>query len=463
MSRFQRITRRTMLRGTGALLALPWLESMTRSVRGSEPAGPPVRLGFFYVPNGVQMADWKPAASGELSELSPILQPLASQLSRVTVISGLAADHCNGNGAAHEPAGGGFLVGARCRHSEEPEVGGISVDQHAAREAGFMTPVDSLALGVDPGHRGDHGYSGTYMSHISWSNPASPVPLELNPKRLYERLFRGAAPRQPDWTRTATQATSSRVDSIETSVLDLVSEDARALQRELGYSDRRTLAEYLEGVRSIERRIAAASRDSHSHHQGAFVDDPSLVDDDPTLPELIVPEGKGIPSVYAEHVELMLDLMTLAYRTDTTRFASFMFSYEKSGRAYPEIEAPGAHHSTSHHDKKPENLSQLTRINTHHMSLFAKMLERMSQIDEGGSSLLDNVLFLYGSGISDGAVHNHDDLPILVAGGAGCGLAGGRHLVLEKTPICNLYVEMLNRAGVGTERFGDSTGRLALS
>jgi hypothetical protein len=414
-------------------------------------------MGFFYVPNGVHMDHWRPGAAGPLGDLPPILAPLAPHKHRVVVVSNLAANHCNGDGAAHEPAGGGFLVGHRCKHSEVPEVGGVSVDQVAAAEIGLSTPVDSLALGIDPGHRGDHGYSGTYMSHVSWRTPTSPTPLELNPRQLYDRLFRDRPPRRPRWEAAAAPAPAAA--TVETSVLDLVREETRAVQRRLGFRDRRRLEDYLDGLRGVERRIARAD-DPHSHHQDAFTDDPSAAD--PTLPQLVIPDGRGIPSVYADHVDLMLDILALAFQTDATRVASFMFSYEKSGRSYAEIDAPGAHHSTSHHGGKPENHAQLARINTHHMERFARLLGRLAAIEEGEGTLLDNVVLCYGSGISDGNRHNHDDLPILLAGGGGGGLAGGRHLLAApKTPICNLYLDMLACVGAPRERFGDATGRLA--
>jgi hypothetical protein len=341
-----------------------------------------------------------------------------------------------------------------------PEVGGVSVDQVAAAEVGLSTPVDSLSLGIDPGHRGDHGYSGTYMSHISWRSRTTPTALELNPRQLYDRLFSDSPLRRPRWGGEA--APTAVAPSVEESVLDLVQEETRSLQRRLGFRDRRRLEEYLDGIRGIERRIARAESSRHSHHQEAFNADPLADADEPDLPRLVIPDGKGIPSVYADHVNLMLDILTLAFQTDTTRVATFMFSYEKSGRSYAEVEAPGAHHSTSHHGGKPENHAQLVRINTHHMMLFARMLERMAATEEGEGTLLDNVMLCYGSAISDGNKHNHDDLPILVAGGAGGTLQGGRHLVAaDKTPICNLYVDMLARCGAAKDRFGDSSGRLA--
>jgi len=457
-----KITRRTVLRGVGAAVALPWLEIMSRSVaRAGTTVKPPVRMGFFYVPNGIHMPHWKPEGVGKLTTLPRTLQSLEPVKDRVLVLSDLAADHCIGKSAGHEPSTGGFLIGQKCKHSELPEVGGASVDQVVAKEVGLKTPVDSLAMGIDVGYRGDHGYSGTYMSHISWRSKTTPAALELNPKVLYERLFHGRPLRQPSWSNPLPEATSSPSDPVEAGVLDLVLEDARSLQRQLGYNDRRKLEEYLEGLHSIERRIAFASRDRHSHHQDAFPEADSKEARREELKPLILPDGRGIPSEYAEHVNLMLDILTLAFQTDTTRVATFMFSYEKSGRAYPQIGVRGGHHSNSHHQGEAKKHEALTLVNTHHMELFSRMLQKMAKIQEGESTLLDHVIFCYGCGISDGNRHNHDDLPILLAGGGGGTLQGGRHLAYgKKTPLCNLYLEMLQRVGVPQKSFGDSTGLL---
>ena len=464
MSKRFHLSRRSLLRGTGVGLALPWLDAMTMSTFASREAGkPPMRMAFFYVPNGVNMDCWRPSETGPLDELPETLKPLEAVKKHILVLSDLAADHCDGEIAAHEPAGGGYLVGKKCKHSEEPEVGGASIDQIVAREIGHETPIDSLALGIDPGHRGDHGYSGTYMSHISWRNKTTPSALELNPKQLYERLFHGKAPKRPDWTeKQAGVDQNIPSDSVEASVLDLVREDTKALQRKLGFNDRHKLDQYLEGLRGIEKRVELASCDGYSHHQDAFSNDPLADADENEVSELIIPNGKGIPSEYASHVNLMLDILTLAFQTDSTRVATFMFSYEKSGRAYPEIKAKGSHHSTSHHKKQAENLDQLTRINTHHMELFSRMLQRMSEIPEGEGTLLDNVLICYGAGLSDGNKHNNDNLPLVLAGGGGGTIHGGRHLTYaEKTPICNLYLEMVSRMGMSMDSFGDSNGRLS--
>jgi hypothetical protein len=458
-----KISRRALLRGAGAAVALPWLEAMTPAFAQQGPATPPVRLAFFYVPNGVHMANWRPAAAGELRELPAILKPLEPLKKNVVVISDLAADHCNNSVAAHEPSGGGFLVGAKCKHSEEPEVAGVSVDQLAARTVGHKTPVDSLALGIDPGMRGDHGFSGTYLSNISWRSQNTPAALELNPKQLFDRLYRGQPPRRPRWGAEEPEKPEKKSDSIESSVLDLVREDARSLQGRLGFGDRRKLEEYFEGLRSIEKRLDQAGKDVPAHPEQGLKDDPALQGKFSDLPQLTMPGGRGIPSGFSEHVNLMLDILTLAFQTDTTRIATFMFSCEKSGRSYPEIQV-GSHHSISHHQGKAENHAMLTRINTLHVELFARMLGRMGQIWEGESTLLDNVAICYGSAISDGNKHNHDDLPILVAGGGGGGaIKGGRHLKLgKKTPVCNLYLDLAARAGAELPKFGDSTGRLEL-
>jgi hypothetical protein len=447
------LSRRTLLRGAGAAVGLPWLEAMVPRASAAA-AKPPVRLGWFYVPNGVNMTTWRVKEAGGLAELPPTLKPLAPVKDRVLVLSDLAADPCHSPVAAHEPSGGGFLVGIKPKHSEEPEVGGISVDQLAAQRIGLKTPVDSMALGIDPGIRGDHGFSGTYLSNISWRSRTTPAALEINPKQLFERLFRGRPPKRRDWSAEE-EKPAPKSDSVDQSVLDLVRDDARGLEGRLGFADRRKLEEYFEGIRSIERRLDGASKDAHSHHQEAFPD--------ADLPRIVVPDGHGIPSVYADHVNLMLDILTLAFQTDTTRLATFLFSYEKSGRSYPQVQAPGGHHSTSHHQGKAEALQKLANINTHHMDLFARMLVRMSQVKEGEGTLLDNVFLCYGSAISDGNKHNHDDLPVLVAGGGGGTVRGGRHVKLgKKTPVCNLYLSMLASAGIDVKQFGDSTGPLGI-
>ncbi|MCA9173024.1 MAG: DUF1552 domain-containing protein [Planctomycetales bacterium] len=458
------ISRRTLLRASGAAVALPFLEAMApRTARAADgEASIPTRIAFFYVPNGVHMPAWRPEGE-ELAELPPTLKSLEPVKDRVVVVSNTAAAHCKGRGGSHEPTGGGYLIGDKCKHSEVPEVANASVDQVAAREVGLDSPAPSLTLGIDPGSRGDHGYSGTYMSNISWRSRSTPSTLELNPKQLYDRLFRGQQVSQPDWSKRQ-EKKQQQPDSPAASVLDLVRDQVKDLQRGLGYSDQQRLQEYLEGLRNVERRVAQANSDGEGHHAAGLGDDPLANHDDPRLPKLIIPDGRGIPPTYSDHVNLMLDILTLAFQTDQTRIATFMFSYEKSGRAYKEIDVSGSHHGMSHHQQDPEKHAALTRINTLHMELFARMLQRMADIREGSGTLLDHVMISYGSGISDGNRHNNDDLPLLVAGGGGGRVRGGRHVKLEqKTPICNLWLEMLAAAGVERSQFGDSTAKLSLS
>lgn len=466
------LPRRTFLRGISASIALPFLDVM---VPANPPKGrrgkPPVRLGWFYVPNGVVMDKWRPTASGATFDLPPILKPLEAVRNRVAVISDLAALQCYGEVASHEPTGAGILTGLKCKHAEEPEVGGPSVDQIAARQCADQTAIDALTLGVDPGGRGDHGYSGTYMSHISWRNTTTPTALEMNPKDLYDRLFGGRSLKAPSWDKEAKAAADkpgtarrSGDDVIGTSILDQVREDARRLMVGVGANDRTKLEGYLDGIRSIERRLDHVAEES-TERAAASAGAPKAKDARAGAPpDLMIPTKAGIPTDYAEHANLLLDILTLAYWTDTTRVATFMFSFEKSWRSYPEIGAPEDHHHYSHHKNLPENLDALTKINTHHLTLFARFLGNLSRIKEGDGTLLDHCAFMYGSGIADGDKHNHEAIPVLLAGGCGGALTGSVHVALgKKTPVCNLYLAMMAMAGLELESFGDSTGRLALA
>jgi hypothetical protein len=463
------LSRRTFLRSTSACIALPWLDAM---VPANPPKGrdrPPVRLGFFYVPNGVHMPNWKPTQVGASFDLPPILKPLEPVKQSVVVLSDLAAEYCRGEIGQHEPSGGSFLVGALCKHAEEAEAAGPSVDQVAAQRIGDQTAIDALTLAIDPGFRGDHGYSGTYLSHLSWRNPTTPAPLELNPKDLFDRLFRGKELRAPTWGKGAgaprpSTGTTGRSDPVEASILDLVREDAKRLLGDLGANDRDKVQGYLDGIRSIERRLERVADDDADRAPVTTKAEGKPRPGRSEPPDLLIPKQAGIPKDYAEHVNLLLDILVMAFWTDTTRVASFMFSNEKSGRAYPEIGCPSAHHSYSHHADKQENLDAITRINTHHMSLFARMLTNMQRVKEGDGTLLDNVALCYGSGIGNGNKHNHDDLPILLAGGGGGAIKGGRHIAMgRKTSVCNLFVDMLAFAGQPVERFGDSTGHLTFT
>jgi hypothetical protein len=463
------LPRRTFLKTASASIALPFLDAMIPNNPALKGKGkPPVRLGWFYVPNGVVLANWKPTATGTTFELPSILKPFEPVRDRLLVLSDFAADHCRGDGGQHEPTGGGILTGLKCKHSEEPEAGGPSIDQVAAQRLRDATPIDTLTLGVDPGHRGDHGYSGTYMSHMSWRSPSTPAALEMDPKALFDRLFQGRQLRAPNWDKEprgekADKAKAAKADpeaQIGTSILDLAREDARRLMGNLGSNDRSKLEGYLDGIRNLERRLDAVQVDEAERRAEPVAKGKAPANNTP--PDLMIPKNAGKPAVYSDHVNLLLDILVMAFWTDTTRVGTFMFSFEKSGRSYPEVGASGSHHSYSHHNDKAENLDALTKINTLHTSLFARFLQNLSRIKEGDGTLLDNVALMYGSGISDGNKHNHDNLPILLAGGAGGVIKGGAHVAFgKKTPICNLYLDMMAMAGLEMEKFGDSTGRLS--
>lgn len=455
------ISRRRLLQGSGIALGLPWLEAMTplKAAVAASGSSVPMRLGFFYVPNGVNMDQWRIEDKGRIEKWSPILQPLEAVGDRVTLITGLRADHCKQPTAGHEPTGGGFLVGDLCKHSENPEVANTSIDQIVAKETGLETPIDSLALGIDPGHRGDHGFSGTYLSHISWRSSRTPVPLEINPRELFDRLYGGRVPQ-----RRGERTIDNGPQTARGSILDYVMEDAASLQRQVGYEDRQRLDEYTSSVRAVERRIQLSEASPETHHDAAFDDDPELAAAYRDIEHRMIDDGRGIPELYADHVNLLLDILVLAFQADTTRVASFMFSMEKSGRSYKELGISGSHHSRSHHQKEQENLDALTAINRHHAELFSRFLQRLAATPEGDGNLLDHSLIMYGSGISDGNRHNHDDLPILVAGGGGQNLPGRRHLHLGgDRPLCDLYLTMARSAGLQMERFGDSNTPLDLS
>ncbi len=461
------LPRRTFLKSASASIALPFLDAMVPSNPvGRKKGKPPVRLGWFYIPQGAVMEHWKPKTTGKDFELPSILKSLEPVKNRILVISDLAAEHCKGQGAGHEPSTGGILTGYKCKHSEEPEAGGISIDQQAAKMIGDQTIVDALTMGIDPGHRGDHGYSGTYLSHMSWRSPGTPAAVEYTPKELFDRLFGGRTLRAPKWeeeskasTRKANTPAVNADDQIGFSILDMVREDARSLLGKLGSNDRAKMEGYLDGIRSIEKRLDLVEKENQESGSGASAKD-KKTGKASSPPDLMIPKQAGRPALYADHVNLMLDILVMAFWSDTTRVGTFLYSYEKSGRSYPELGVSGSHHSISHHDDKKENLDKLVKINTHHMELFSRMLTNMSRIEEGDGTLLDNVALMYGSGIENSNKHNHDNLPMILAGGGGVN-SGGHHLALgKKTPVCNLYLDMMAMAGLELEKFGDSTGRL---
>ncbi|MBM3215297.1 DUF1552 domain-containing protein [Candidatus Poribacteria bacterium] len=442
MSLTKPISRRTMLRGMGAAMFLPWLEAMgpLRSWAASPTSGVPApnRMAFVYVPNGKNMADWTPRGEAYGFDLPAILQPLAGVRSKLSVLTGLTADkarpHGDGGGD-HARAMAAFLTGAQPRKTDGAAIrAGISVDQVAAAEIGHLTRLPSLEIGCEQGSMAgncDSGYSCVYSSTMSWRSGTQPLPKEVNPKLVFERMF-------------GTGADSARVerDARRRSILDYVMDDSKALSHRLGSSDNRKLDEYFASVRDIETRMDRAEKL-------------------PTVqtPDYAVPAG--VPADYQEHIRLMCDMMVLAFQTDVTRVVTFVVANEGSNRAYPFIEVPEGHHDLSHHAGDESKKAKIRQINTFHTGNLAYLLERLDSVAEGDGTLLDHAMVVYGSGNSDGNRHNHDDLPILLAGG-GCGtLTPGRHLRYpNETPLNNLWLAMLNRMDIEVAQLGDSTGEL---
>ena len=436
-----RISRRTLLRGVGTVVALPFLESMLpRALAGSAEARAPRRMAFLYVPNGAVMSDWTPKTEGADYELPPILEPMASLREDLLVLSGLTCDkgRANGDGGGdHARASSAFLTGCQARKTAGANFrSGTSADQVAARRLGDRTRLPSLELGIER-YRGsgncDSGYSCVYEHTIAWRSPTSPLPNEVDPKLIFDRLFSDRAD-DPDRLKR---------NRMRSSVLDAVLEDSKGLENKLGGSDRRKLDQYLSCVRELELRISRAE----------------------TLPPVQPPEDAirpaGMPAELSEHIRLICDLMVLAFQTDVTRVMTCMFAREGSEQKYRMIGVNEGHHELTHHRNDPEKIAKVKKINTYHIEQFAYLLGKLKSIPEGDGTLLDNCMIAYGSGNSDGNRHTHENLPILVAGKGGGSLKTGRHVRYpSETPVNNLWLAMLDRMGAPTESLGDSTGVL---
>lgn len=440
------LPRRTFLRGVGAVLALPVLDAMVPalSAAGKVAVSSPTRLSFVYVPNGVIMDKWTPAIQGAAYELPPILEPLAAFRDQMLVLSGL--DH--NNGVAREGEGGGdhsrssavWLTGAHPRKTEGADLrAGISVDQVVAREFRKHTQLASLEMALDDNAvvgTCETGYSCAYNNTLSWSSPNTPVPMENKPRAVFERLF-------GDLESTDKAARLARIRQ-EGSLLDSVAQDVARLTRGLGTKDRAKLTEYLDSIRDIERRIQIAEKQS-----------------DRELPSVERP--MGVPSTFAEHAKLMMDLQVLAYQTDMTRVTTFMMGREATTRVYHELDIREGYHPLSHHQNDAAKIEQVTRIDILHTQIFAYFLEKMQSTPDGDGSLLDHSMIIYGSGLSDGNLHEHYDLPVLLVGGGSGRIQGGSHLQYsEHTPMANLFLTLMDKLGIQQERFGDSTGKLVL-
>lgn len=433
------LSRRTLLQGAGAAIALPWLEAMDPIYSwANQGRRHPVRMAFFYVPNGKHMRDWTPATEGALGELPPILRPLESLKSDITVLTGLTADKARPHGDGpgdHARAMAAFLTGAQPRKTDGADIRlGVSVDQVAASRLADQTRLASLEIGCDPSAMAgncDSGYSCVYSSTISWRSATTPMPKMVNPRLVFDRLFASDA-----------GADRARRDARRRSILDFVREESVTLQSDLSANDRRKLDEYFTAIRDIEGRIERASRMPA-----------------PTAPDITLPQG--VPGNFVDHVRLLGDLLTLAFQTDSTRVSTFVFANEGSNRAYPTIGAAEGHHSLSHHENNPAKQAKISQINTHHTTQLAYILNKLKESREGDGSLLDNCMIAYGSGNSDGNRHNHDDLPILLAGKGGGSIRTGRHIRYQRdTPLNNLWLSMLERMQTPVDQIGDSTGRL---
>ena len=435
------LSRRTILRGLGATVALPLLDAMIPALTAAAqtPSKAVRRLGVVYHPNGVIYDKWLPKGVGANFELSPTMAPLQPFKDQLTVVTGLSMDLAEAmgdGGGDHSRASGGYLSGVHVKKSDSVVEAGMSMDQIAARAFGRETQLSSLQLQMDDNSlvgSCDVGYSCAYSSTISWLTPTLPLMAENNPRVLFERLF-GAS----DSTDPKVRAARLRQDR---SILDSVMDRVKQLQRQLGAADNTRMNDYLTSLRDVERRI------QKTEEQGAQ-----------GVPDVARPAG--IPESFDDHARLLYDLQLLAYQGDVTRVITFMYGREQSPRPYPQIGVPEPHHSVTHHQNDPVKMEKCARIQQYHVKLFAQYLEKLRNTPDGDGSLLDHMVILYGSGISNSDRHTHGPLPTLVVGGGGGALKGGRHLVYpEHTPLTNLQLTLLNLLDVPTEKIGDSTGQ----
>ena len=438
------LPRRSFLRGAGAMLALPLLDAMVPAMAATRltAANPAMRLGFVYVPNGIIPQNWLPSKEGAGFEFNSIMKPLEPFRDRLNVLSGLAQvnGRALGDGPGdHARAGATWLTGVHPKKTEGSDIhAGVSADQIAANEFGKTTQFASLELGLEEQSMVggcDSGYSCAYTNTISWRTPTTPNPMEVNPRSVFERLFGDG-----DSTDPASRMKRMKED---TSILDYVRESVGRLQPGLGTRDNRKLSEYLDGIRDIERRIQKAEQ------QNAAMITP------------LVERPSGIPDEFEDHAKLMSDLLAIAFQTDMTRIVTYMLAHEGSNRSYRSIGISDGHHSVTHHDNDPEKIAKVIKINELHIRTFAYLIEKLRSTPDGDGSLLDHSMILYGSSISDGNAHTHEDLPLVLVGGAAGQVKCGRHIRYPKeTPMNNLLLTMLDKAGVPAERLGDSTGEV---
>jgi len=431
------LSRRTMLRGMGAAVALPLLDAMFPAMAAAP--GPVRRLGVVYHPNGVIYDQWMPKDVGANYELSPTLAVLKPFRDKLIVVTGLASDEAEAlgdGGGDHSRASGTYLTGVHVRKSDSVVRNGISMDQIAAKAFERYTQLSSLQLTVDDNSMVgscDTGYSCAYSSTLSWLTPTLPLMSENNPRVVFERLFGSIDSTDP-------KVRASRLQQ-DQSILDSVTGRVKQLQQKLGTADNRKVDDYLASLRDVERQIQKAEEQSSKE-----------------MPDVVRPAG--IPDSFEEHVRLLYDLQLLAYQSDLTRVITFMYGREQTGRSYPQIGVPEPHHPLTHHQGNPEKMAKCAIIQRYHLKLFAEYLEKLRKTPDGDGSLLDNVTLLFGGGISNSDRHTHGPLPTLLVGGGSGTIKGGRHIVYpEHTPLTNLQMTLLNKLGVPTEKLGDSTGQ----
>ena len=445
------LNRRTFLRGIGTAMALPLLDSalpsgMARAAVGAvskaSEIARPNRMLFIFVPNGMHMPDWTPAAVGAKYELPPTLQALKNVREDFSILTGLAQNNARAlgdGGGDHARSSATWLTGVHPFKTDGADIkAGISVDQLAAQHIGEKTRFPSLEIGIERGAQAgncDSGYSCAYSSSVSWRGESTPVAKEINPRAVFERLFGNGDDEE------AAQSRFYR-ERYRKSVLDFVLEDAKTLKRQLGAHDNRKLDEYMAGVREIERRVSSFESAGN-------------LDVDMKL------QPNGVPKDVGEHIRLMSDMLILAFQADITRVSTFMYANDGSNRSYRNIGISEGHHEVSHHQNDAAKQDKIKQINRFHVAQLAYLLEKMKSIDENGHSMLDNSMIVYGAGISDGNRHNHDDLPILLAGGGAGTLKPGQHLKFaDDTPMSNLFVTMLDKMKIPVDKFGDSNGNL---
>lgn len=440
----QHLSRRALLKGLGVTVALPMLDAMTPALAtAAEKVKAPTRLFFGAVPNGIEMKAWKPQGEGKDFEFTRILKPLEAYREDLLILTGLA--HRTGaskEAGDHARAGGNYLTGVHPKRTTGADIEvGISVDQIAAQALGNKTRLSSLELGCEATRMVgscDAGYSCAYQNSLAWRTPNTPMPPEINPRSVFERLY-GSLESSLD------PKAQAALNEDRKSVLDYVNERTKKLVSTLGPTDRRKMDEYLTAIREIEKRIARVENDN-------------LANNGQLTPEIDKPNG--VPTNFADHVRLMHDLLIVAFQSDITRISTMLYSREGSNRAYPELGFTDGHHPITHHRYLPDLIEKVTKINCYHLEQFAYFVKKLKSISEGDGTLLDHCMLVYGSAHSDGNRHSHLDLPTIIVGRGNGVLKTGRHIVYPETPMTNLFLTLLDKMGVPTDKLGDSTGKL---